>query len=135
MAQPTRLTCLVALVCIVYTSILSETRAGTMPSGVHSREPLDDGTLPQTRFDEFVRALADGDAIAPPSDDETPNDVFPLDSEHRTGEVASFQKRAGGRYCGPVLADVLELVCGKNFLSMFGKRSAPSGTSRSLFSQ
>ena len=128
-----------ALMCLVCTSILSETRAGTMPSGTHGREPLDDGTLPRSHYDEFVRALQSETAeLVAPSDDETPNDVFPLDSEHvkpveSHKSALSFQKRDGGRFCGPVLADILEMICGKSFLSMFGKRSAPAGESLQYF--
>lgn len=156
MAQATKVVSFVALVCIVYTSILSPTGARTMPSGVHSQEPLDDGATSRSHFEDFVRALTaartNAGLIVLPADEDMPNDVFPLDTEHRhraaseelerakesqqrafksnpTPANGALQKRSGGRYCGSVLADVLELVCGKSFLSLFGnnKRSAPPG--------
>lgn len=157
MAQPARIVSLLALACIVYTSMLCPmTRARTMPSGVHGQEPLDDaGATSRSHFEDFVRALTaartNGDMIVLPPDDDMPNDVFPLDAEHQRHRqqqhdadagaedkqlaalqqhgkvvmppVVQFQKRSsGGRFCGPVLADVLELVCGTRFASLFGNK-------------
>ena len=88
----------------------------TTPTGVHSREPLEDGILSQTHFAEFLRAL-----YAPQSaKDDMPNDLFPLlptaiegewhededstDQEELKGlTLPTMVQKRNARYCGSYL--------------------------------